>query len=1555
MLRQSILRWTSLIAVPISITLIFMSIAQRDTTQAAIKTAPQTQGSLQAINQSGKPAGECPLKHTSVKAEVSGFLSRVTVTQQFQNPFSEKIEAVYTFPLPESAAVDDLTMIVGERTIKGKIMRREEAQAAYSNAKQMGQVAGLLDQERPNIFTQSLANIMPGQEIRITISYVETLKYEDGSYEWVFPMVVGPRYIPGSGETPDTEPVPDAARITPASIPKGMRGGHDISLELALEAGVPIDALTSETHETEMERPDNSRAVVRLRDQDVIPNKDFVLKYQVAGNGIEDAVLAHRSRQGGFFTLILQPPQRVSAEDVMPKELVFVLDTSGSMAGFPLEKAKETMKIALDNLYPHDTFNVITFSGDTNILFPEPVPATKENLRKAWKFLESRKSDGGTEMMKAINAALEPSDSQQHVRIACFMTDGQVGDDFSIIAKVKKYANARIFAMGFGSAPNRFLLGKMAEYGRGEVDYVPESGDTSAVARRFNERIRNPLLTDITVDWSGLGITDVYPKQIPDLFDVKPVILAGRYTSAANGTIKLKGKMAGQNFVREIRVELPETESSHDVLATLWARRRIDDLMSQDMEGLQNGKMLKAAREEIAQLGLSFKLMTQFTSFLAIDDVMFTPGGEPTRVDVPGYDPASGISASVSASVTVTGGAYLDPTDNKMQVSITGRSLQDLPLQGRSFLTLTSLAPGVTPALDIAVNGQRSTSNSFLIDGVSANFGIVAGGHNPGASAAGTSPAFTASGGANGLATLSATQEVAVHTQYGPPEFGRVPGAQVVVTTRPGSNEFHGSLFHYFGNDVFDAADWFANSRGLKQPPRRLNNFGGTFAGPITKDKIFFFGSYEGLRLRQPMTALSEVPSLDSRRAAPFGVREFLDAYPLPNGKSRPDGFSEFAASFSNPAHHDIGSIRVDANLTNADTITGKYTFAESSASQRGAGGFSLNTTNTIRSLSQTLNGSVTHTLSPTVLFDVHASYSRLSVNGSYDLDNFGGATVPALSDNPFSFDLNGRNSRLMTAGALASVQKQLNIVGTGTIISGNHAFKFGSDYRRLSPIIRLRTNEQSGFFEGVEQSLTGVATRVSFFNRTSPQLPVFSNLSVYGQDEWRATPKLTLTYGVRWELNPAPGAGDQNALAVDQVDDLSQMRLAPRGTPLWQTTYVNVAPRFGFAYELSNDIGKEFILRGGLGVFYDTGQERAGDAFADSLPFLNGASIFNVPFPTLSPASNPGSLPLEVFAPNLKLPYVVRWNASLQRSLGPAQAIGAAYVGSAGRRLLHTQTLFDRNPNFAFLRLTTNEASADYHSLQVTFDRSLSSRLATLVSYTWAKSLDNTSQDSATNALLTSSNLKQDRSRSDFDIKHSLTGLVTYEIPAPFANGLGNSLFRNWTIDSILNVRSGKPLNVVYAFPTSFGLAYLRPDLLSGVPLYLSDTTAAGGRRINPAAFGIPGGVQQGSFGRNSLEGFPLYQVDLGISRKFNFTESVALEFQADAFNLLNHPNFEDPLSTDLSLGTTGVSGAIIPNRTFGQSASLVGRSVLTTGGFGSFYAAGGSRALRFSAKLTF
>jgi Ca-activated chloride channel family protein len=505
----------------------------------------------------------------------------------------------------------------------------------------------LLDQQRPNIFTQSVANILPGEQVKITISYVETLSYVNGAYEFVFPMVVGPRYIPGN--------VPDGSRINPRVLPSTTRSGHDISLEVTLDAGLIIDDLSSKTHPVDIQRPDPHSARLRLKENSTIPNKDFILRYDVATQAIQDAVLTHRSDKGGFFTMILQPPERVTVADVTPKELVFVLDTSGSMDGFPIEKAKETMKLALDGLNPSDTFNLITFAGDTSILFPEPVPATTANMRKAQAFLSSRRGFGGTEMMKAVEAALKPSDDQSHVRIVCFMTDGYVGNEMQIIAEVQKHPNARVFAFGIGSAVNRFLLDKMAEAGRGEVEYVGLSDDGSAAARRFHERVRNPLLTDLSIDWNGLPVADVYPQRLPDLFSAKPVVVTGRYTGPGRATIRLKGKMAGNDFAREIPVELPETMASHDVLASLWARARIDDLMGQDYQGLQYQNMRQELKDTITQLGIEYRLMTQFTSFVAVEEMVVTDGGQPRRIDVPVESPEGAPAEKFMGAGTGTG------------------------------------------------------------------------------------------------------------------------------------------------------------------------------------------------------------------------------------------------------------------------------------------------------------------------------------------------------------------------------------------------------------------------------------------------------------------------------------------------------------------------------------------------------------------------------------------------------------------------------------------------------------------------------------------------------------------------------------------------------------------------------------------------------------------------------------------------------------------------------------------------------------------------------------
>ncbi|HEU0253126.1 MAG TPA: TonB-dependent receptor, partial [Pyrinomonadaceae bacterium] len=757
-----------------------------------------------------------------------------------------------------------------------------------------------------------------------------------------------------------------------------------------------------------------------------------------------------------------------------------------------------------------------------------------------------------------------------------------------------------------------------------------------------------------------------------------------------------------------------------------------------------------------------------------------------------------------------------------------------------------------------ARSAASGRNNNFTVDGVSANFGIAPGGETPGATASGNAPALTASGGANGLATLDAIQEISIHTYVNEAEFARSAGAQVALITRAGTNAFHGSAFYFVGNDSFDASDWFANSRGLPKPPRKLNVFGGSLGGPIKKNKTFFFGAYEGMRFHQPMVGVTDVPSLSSRTAAPLSLRPFLDVFPIPNGSARPDGFAEFAASFDNPARHDVGSIRIDHLLNSRVNINGRYNFANSGADLRGADRLSLNTINQIRTRSQSATGRVTYTASPLMIVELFANYSRLRADGSYILDPFGGATLPGGTFEPgsFTFDLNSRSAGWMTGDSSASVQRQFNIGGSVTKVAGDHTFKFGVDYRRLSPTIGVRTSQQSVLFDGMGQALTGVAGRVNSLSHVGPQRPVFESFSLFAQDQWRATKDLTVHYGMRWDVAPAPSI---------------------EGSSLWKTTFDNFAPRVGFAYSLLRDDPPSLVLRGGVGMVYDVGHGRSGDLFANSVPFISGSSAFNTPFP-VSSLTKSNDLPFVAFDPQLKLPYTINWHVSLEKALGSDQILSASYIGSKGARLLHTETLFDQNPAFPFLRLTTNRGSSDYRALGVTFTRRMTNGLAANLSYGLSQSLDNVTVDSERRVVMASSNPDLDRASSDFDVRHKLTGTLFYALPALSSQGISNKLTRNWTLNSIFNARSSRPLNVFYMFPTSFGIAFLRPDSVDEAPLFVLDPAAPGGRRINAEAFGAPAGLVQGTSPRNSLRGFPLYQLDLGLQRKFNLSEHLSL-----------------------------------------------------------------------------
>lgn len=682
------------------------------------------QGTLNIIEPDGSVRNACPLDHTSVRAEISGFASSVTVTQTFHNPNAEKIEAIYTFPLPGDAAVNDMIMRVGDRVVRGEIRTREEARRTYEQAREKGHVASLLDQERPNIFTQAVANIMPGQKVEITIKYVEILPYADGSFTFVFPMVVGPRFIPGSPEgrtgtgwASDTDMVPDASSITPPVTREGTRAGHDIDISVSLDAGVPIEKIESRLHEVKVVREGKNRATVNLTNRREIPNRDFVLRYEVASDSLRSGVLTHRDDKEGYITLILIPPKRVKSEQVAPKEMIFVIDRSGSQRGKPLQKAKETIKYVIDHMNPNDTFNVIDFGSTANMLFSEPKKATAEFREKALRYVQSLEGNGGTWMAPAVELVCKTPPAEGRLRIVTFMTDGYVGNDFEIVSLVQRLrGTSRWFPFGTGNSVNRFLLDTMARVGGGEVDYVLLNSSAEEVGKKFYERISTPVLTDVSLTTRGISLEEIYPEAISDLWNQKPLVFKARYTAPGKGTVTIKGRSGGRPYEETLEVTLPEKEPAHSSLASLWARAKVDDLMGRDWMGLQRGTVKTDIRDSVIKVALEHRIMTQFTSFVAVEETVVTIGGKPTKVIVPAEMP-DGVSREGvfgdKSSVMPQGAASpafstLAPTAQALGERYEGRGIPTIGVFART-------KAGVSSA-NVVPGGQASVPAEMKLD-----------------------------------------------------------------------------------------------------------------------------------------------------------------------------------------------------------------------------------------------------------------------------------------------------------------------------------------------------------------------------------------------------------------------------------------------------------------------------------------------------------------------------------------------------------------------------------------------------------------------------------------------------------------------------------------------------------------------------------------------------------------------------------------------------------------------------------------------------------------------
>jgi len=577
-----------------------------------------------------------PLKHTGVKAYVSGYIATVEVTQEYHNPYDKKIEAVYLFPLPENAAVNEFLMTIGDRRIRGIIREREEAERIYKEARDQGYVASLLTQEWPNIFTQKVANIEPGKEIDIDIKYFHTLSYADGWYEFVFPMVVGPRFNPphitdGVGAVARGSYGASGQKTEVQYLKPGERSGHDISVDVEIDAGVQIEEVTSKSHVIAKTSDSPEKVKVALSPLDTIPNKDFVLRYKVAGSVIKSALMMHRDDRGGFFTLMVYPPDNLKTLRRKPLEMVFLLDCSGSMSGEPVAQSKAAVERALRSLQPGDSFQVIRFSNNASQLGRAPIEATPENVARGIKYVKSLEGEGGTMMIEGIKAALDFPHDPSRLRFVVFLTDGYIGNEAEILAEVEKRLGAsRIFSFGIGSSVNRYLIDGLAKLGKGAVAYLGLRDSAADIMDLFIDRIGHPAMTDVAVDWGKMKVSDVYPSRIPDLFVGRAIILTGRYSGSGPAEIRIHGESASEETAVSLHADLDSPSSSHKGLPSVWARMKIADLAARAI-----GKGAGGLAGEIKKVALEYSLMSEYTAFVAVDSLTRTAGSEGMTVQVP--------------------------------------------------------------------------------------------------------------------------------------------------------------------------------------------------------------------------------------------------------------------------------------------------------------------------------------------------------------------------------------------------------------------------------------------------------------------------------------------------------------------------------------------------------------------------------------------------------------------------------------------------------------------------------------------------------------------------------------------------------------------------------------------------------------------------------------------------------------------------------------------------------------------------------------------------------
>ena len=608
------------------------------------------EGSFVYENESGD-GGYNFLPHidTKVDLKIKGMVVNATVDQMFTNNTNMPIEAVYVFPLSTNAAVNDMKMIIDNRIIQGVVKEKEEAKKVYDQAKKEGKRTTLTTQNRPNIFTNKLANIMPGDTIVVRLSYVEDIHYDNEKFSLRFPLVVAPRYISGStikgysgsGWSYDTDIVPDASEVSPPLIPEGMRTGNSILISTEIDAGLEIDKVKSPSHDIVVKGNKNKKYKINLKRSDYIPNKDFVLEYNVKKGKDPKAALFvntvkdNENKDENYFMLMVVPPYEQNNDINIDKEIIFVVDVSGSMSGTSIEQAKESLKYSISKLKNGDAFNIIAYSNTFFSLSKDPILFNEDSLSLAKNFISKLKASGGTEAGPPLLHAMHMNSDNSRVKMIVFITDGAIAHENKILPLVESnLGKSRLFSVGIGSAPNSYLLEKIADKGRGSFTYINEVNNVSNIMNELFHKIEMPVLTDIKLNIDGK--TDIYPNPVPDLFAHEPLVIFGKVDNNNDRQISISGKNVNGYFDLKIPINF-STGVENNAIGDIWARKKIDKLMD-NLELISrrlSSDSYEDIKSDIIDLSIKHQLLSKFTSFVAVENKVVNPNGNSILANVP--------------------------------------------------------------------------------------------------------------------------------------------------------------------------------------------------------------------------------------------------------------------------------------------------------------------------------------------------------------------------------------------------------------------------------------------------------------------------------------------------------------------------------------------------------------------------------------------------------------------------------------------------------------------------------------------------------------------------------------------------------------------------------------------------------------------------------------------------------------------------------------------------------------------------------------------------------